>query len=177
MRQFSVPVSIVVLAALSALGFVTTRTAAQEVTPIVTAEHPMVGAWIVDSTTEDPTDKPAVAVITADGTLIDTEGVAGTWQATGPRTAATTFVIFAGEGESGPSVVIRGSLKVDEAGETWTQPYSFTIVDADGTVLGSGRNTAVARRVPVEPVEAEGTPLAAVPTWTPGTSEIATPTP
>lgn len=177
MLRFSVLVSIVVLAAVSALGLVAARTGAQEGTPTASAEHPIVGAWAVDSTVDDPTDKPAVAVITADGTLMDTEGVAGTWQATGPRTATTTLVIFFGEGESGGSVVIRGSLEVDEAGETWTQPYSFTRVAADGTVLGSGRNTAVAKRVPVEPVEAEGEPLAVIPTWMPSTPDAATPSP
>ena len=177
MRRFSALVAIVVLAGVSGLGLVTTRTAAQEGTPTATTAHPAVGAWIVDSTADDPTDKPAVAVITADGTLIDTQGVAGTWQATGPRTAATTFVVFPGEGEAGPGVVIRGTIEVDEAGETWTGPYSFTIVGADGTVLGSGRNTAVSKRVPVEPVEAEGTPLEAVPTWMPAPSAGATPTP
>jgi len=176
MRRFSVLVAIVVLAAVSALGLATTSTVAQEGTPTTTTTHPVVGAWIVDSTSEDPSDKPAVAVITADGTLIDNQGVAGTWQATGPRTAATTIVVFPGEGEAGPSVVIRGTIEVDEAGETWTGPYSFTIVGADGMVLGSGRNTAVATRVPVEPVEAEGTPLVAIPTWMPATQE-ATPTP
>lgn len=167
---------LVLLAAVLVAGVALGRgagTSAQDATPAAMAEHPLVGAWVVDSSAEDPSDAPAVAVISADGSLIDTEGVAGTWRATGPRTASSTFVIVSDDGAG--SVVIRGSFEVDEAGETWTQPYSFTVVAADGTVLASGRDTARARRIPVEPVEAEGTPLAAVPTWTPATPEAGTP--
>ncbi|CAA9561617.1 MAG: hypothetical protein AVDCRST_MAG59-2615 [uncultured Thermomicrobiales bacterium] len=180
MRRSAVllPVAAVFLLGLAAAGPLA-GSAAQEATPAASAGHPVVGAWVVDSTAENPADAPAVAVIAADGTLIDTEGVAGTWRATGPRTAATTFVLVLGEERlpGGGSVVIRGELEVDAAGEGWTSPYSFTVVAPDGTVVGSGRDTAVGRRVPVEPVAAEGTPLAAVPTWAPAAAEGGTPTP
>ncbi|MDP9370312.1 MAG: hypothetical protein M3Q03_18910 [Chloroflexota bacterium] len=67
-----------------------------------------------------------------------------------------------------------GTIEVDATGDTFTSPYSYTLVMADGTVVESGQSAVQATRVPVEPIEAEGTPLAAVPTWTVATPEART---
>ncbi len=58
-----------------------------------------------------------------------------------------------------------GIEEVHATGDTFTSPYSYTLVRADGTVVESGQSTVQATRVPVELIEAEGSPPAAVPTW------------
>jgi hypothetical protein len=140
------------------------------------AGHPMVGTWIVDrditTTTEGP---PSIAVYTADGGLLDPgQGVAGAWQATGPRSAAWTLVLFPQDGPPG-YLVVRSTGEVDEGGNTLDSPYSFTVVAADGTVLASGQGMSHYSRLPIEPIEAEGTPLAGMPTWEAAPSTAATP--
>jgi hypothetical protein len=140
------------------------------------AGHPMVGTWIIDrditTTTEGP---PSIAVYTADGGLLDpSQGVAGAWQATGPRSAAWTLVLFPQDGPPG-YVVVRSTGEVDEGGNTLDSPYSFTVVAADGTVLASGQGLSRYRRLPIEPIKAEGTPLAGMPTWDAALSAAATP--
>jgi hypothetical protein len=151
------------------------------------AGHPLVGAWVIDVSAEAPgqpqeaTVAPNVTVFTDEGIVLNAAPGAGTdvgaWEATGPRTAALTFVgLIQEEGFAG-SVVIRATVEVDAAGETFSGPYSYTVVAADGTVADAGRDTSRGVRIPVEPVEAEGTPPAAVPTWTPETPAAATPAP
>ncbi len=68
-----------------------------------------------------------------------------------------------------------GIEEVDATGDTFTSPYSYTLVMAGGTVVEFGQSTVRVTRVPVEPIEAEGSPPAAVPTWTVGTPEAGTP--
>ena len=151
--------------------------AAQEATPYPTAGHPLVGTWVFDRDVDDATDAPRVVVFTADGGLLDPgEGVAGAWRATGPRSAAWTLVAFLPEGPAG-YVAVRSTGEVDAGGAALAGPHSFTVVLADGTVAASGRARSTATRLPIEPIEAEGTPLGGFPTWTPATPETATPTP
>ena len=155
----------------------TTRLAdAQDATPTSTAGHPLVGTWIFDKDIANPSEPPSVVVFTADGGLLDpSEGVAGAWQATGPRSAAWTLVDFLTEGPAG-YVVVRSTAEIDEGGDALAGPYSFTVVAADGTVLASGEASSTAVRLPIEPIEAGGTPLAGFPTWTPAPPPAATPT-
>ncbi len=77
-------------------------TSAQDGTPVATASHPLVGAWIVDISTEDPsgpqeaTVAPNVTVFTDEGLVLNTAPGAGSdvgaWEATSARGAAMTFV-------------------------------------------------------------------------------------
>lgn len=177
--------STIVLLGFTVAGF--PPATAQDGTPVATAGHPLVGAWIVDTNAEDPagpqeaTVPPDVAVFTDEGTIIDgtpfgDTGV-GTWEATSPRAAALTFVIPFQEEDFAGSVIIRATLELDAAGETFSGPYSYTVVAADGTVVDAGRDMARGTRITVEPVEAEGTPLAAMPTWMPEATAMGTPTP
>ncbi len=60
----------------------------------------------------------------------------------------------------------KAGIEEGEAtGDTFTSPYSYTLVTVGGTVVEFGQSTVRATRVPVEPIEAEGSPPAAVPTW------------
>ena len=148
--------------------------AAQDGTPAAGAGHPLVGTWFVDAFPDDPTNPPDLSVYTADGGVIDISGgqaAGGAWEATGPRTAAVTFVFVDDTEDFAGTFTIRATVEVDAAGETFAGPYSFTVVAADGTVLDSGEGTARATRLAVEPVEAAGTPVAAVPTWMPDADE------
>jgi len=152
----------------------------QDVTPIAspmvgaTAGHPLVGTWIIDSQAENATDPPSVTAFGADGIAIDVtaEGSsAGTWEATGPRTATLTLAgVFEEEGFGG-TFFIRADIEIDEAGESFTSPYSYTVVAADGTVLETGQDTARGTRLRIPAAEAVGTPLAGFPTWTPAEPE------
>jgi hypothetical protein len=190
MRRRSVPV---LLAAVALLGLLAAggrlAASAQQATPAVspaaTAGHPLVGAWVVDTSAEaagqpqEATIPPDVTVFTDEGSVIDASGAGepgvGSWEATGPRTAALTFVLPIQEEDFAGTVVIRATVEVDATGETFAGPYSYTVVAADGTVVDAGRDMARGTRIPVEPVEAGGTPLAAVPTWTPATPAPGTP--
>jgi hypothetical protein len=187
MRRRSI---LLVVSAIVFLGFAVedfAPTTAQEATPVATADHPIVGAWIIDTSAEDPagpqeaTVPPDVTVFTDEGTVIDStpygETGVGAWEATGPRAAALTFVIPIQEEDFAGHVIIRATLELDAAGETFSGPYSYTIVASDGTVVDAGRDMARGTRITVEPVEAEGTPLAAIPTWMPEATAAGTPTP
>ena len=158
-------------------------TSAQDATPPATVGHPLVGAWLVDSDAADEASSPSVTTLSADGTAVDasSEGAsAGTWEATGPRTATLALVgVFEEEGFAG-SYFIRAEVELDEAGDAFESPYTYTVVAADGTVLDTGRATGRAARLRIPAAGAAGTPLAGFPTWTPavpeaGALEAATP--
>ena len=155
-----------------------TGTSAQDATQPATAGHPLVGAWLVDSDADDEASPPSVTTLSADGTAVDagSEGAsAGTWEATGPRTATLALVgVFEEEGFAG-SYFIRAEVDLDAAGDAFASPYTFTVVAADGTVLETGEVTARATRLRVPAAEAVGTPLAGFPTWTPAVPEAGAP--
>jgi hypothetical protein len=68
-------VSLSVIRALTVLTHVVVviqpHAAAQNGTPTAAADHPFVGAWIVDTDTTDATNFPALAVATSDGTYLE----------------------------------------------------------------------------------------------------------
>ncbi len=72
-----------------------TVAAAPGVSAQATAEHPAVGAWIVDPTPEDTTD-PLELLTVAPGGIITNANPDGTgygsWAATGERSADATFL-------------------------------------------------------------------------------------
>jgi hypothetical protein len=158
-----------------AVGYGHHDAAAQDATPTSMVGHPLVGTWIVDPEPENPANTPSLVVYTADGIVIDpVAGFAGSWRATGPRTAV--FTLSGISEETGSYLVIRGPVEVEEATDATNGPYTVTIVGADGTVLATDQGTGHATRLPAESGEA-GTPLARFPTWTPATPEAATPAP
>lgn len=118
-----------------------------------------------------------VVVFTADGAFIDPgQGVAGAWESTAPRSAVMTIVPFAAGGAGGYQVV-RASWHVEEGGDVMSGPASVTVVSPGGTVLAKIHLTSRATRLRVDPMENAGQALAGFPTWTPATSEAATPAP
>jgi hypothetical protein len=176
---------VLIFAAVVLLGLVPVSRAvtahAQDATPTAgaMAGHPLVGTWILT----DPNGTPSVTAFTSDGIVVETEiegGVGvGSWQPTGERTAAVTFVVPIHEAGFEAIVVIRATGEVAADGATFTAEYSVTGQGPDGSVIFSDHGQVTGTRLPVEPVEAVGTPLAGFPTWTPseeGTPEAATPT-
>jgi hypothetical protein len=186
MRRVAILVSIVAvaLAGWIAADRSTPGTVAQDATPAAVAPmtgHPLVGSWLIDDV-DNPSDPPSITLLTGEGIALDASAdgstSVGAWTSLGPTNGAATLVgVFEGEG-FGASLVIRATVTLDETGDAFEGPYSFTVVAADGTtVLESGEGTVRGTRVPVEPVSAVGTPMAQIPTWTPATPEAGTPTP
>jgi hypothetical protein len=180
MRRMVIGLLVVVaFAGLFGAGRVSLGTAAQDAaTPAAAAIHPSVGTWIVDSQA-GPMDPPEVVVNSADGGVVSTGAggaIAGTWEATGPRTTRFILVVVFEEEGAGGYVVIRGDSEVDASGETMTGSYTWTDVAADGTVGETGQDVTLATRLSVSPADVMEGPLAEVPTWTPAMPEAGTPT-
>jgi len=79
----------------------------------------------------------------------------GSWEATGPRSAAMTFVIPV-EFQGQPiNLTFRGVATVDESGDHFSADVSILVASPDGQfVLGHLTNHVTANRIHVEPVEA-----------------------
>ena len=174
-------IAIVIAGAITASGQSSLITAAQEATPDGLADHPLVGTWIVDTNVDTANDGPEIGIFHADGTVFGlgaSRWVSGAWEAADDATGQVTMAgVFDANG--GGYVVLRGAHEVDDTGDAWTCVCTFTVVAADGTVLDSGQATAHATRLPIEPVEAAGMPLAGFPTWSPALEAdmASTPTP
>ncbi|MBA2521303.1 MAG: hypothetical protein H0V24_16725 [Chloroflexia bacterium] len=160
-----------------ALATTARHASAQDATPTAMAGHPIVGTWIIDRDVAATTEVPVVVVFTADGGFIDPgQGVAGVWEATGPRSAAMTIIPFVERGAGGYSVV-RATWEVEEGGDSMSGPASVTVVTPDGMVVTEIQLSSRATRLRVDPIENGGTALAGFPTWTPAPPAAATPTP
>ncbi len=138
-----------------------------------TADHPLVGAWVIDPEVNDPANPPSYDAFHADGTFVNigSDGASvGTWEPTGPRTANFTFSGLAAGSDGAAMFIIRGTLEVDESGERVTGDHTFTLVGANGTVMvGDGGAEAEGVRLHTETMEEVGQPLAGFPIWTPAT--------
>lgn len=151
---------VVLLAAFMMLGTLIvggTFTAAQDATPVASAEHPLVGTWTLDTDLENPDNSLSLDVFAADGTYIevDVDGVAaGVWEPTGDSTANLTFRFIDEEGMG----IIRASIEVAPDGQSLTATYTLEFIDSDGTSSGEiGPGTAEGTKLTVEP---PGTPVA-----------------
>ena len=126
------------------------------------AAHPLVGAWVVDATPDDPSDQVDLFVVNPGGTLV-TAGVqgpgAGSWEPTGDRTADVTFnglVVLPGGGFGG-LVTVRASGEVAEDGQSFTATFTFEPPAAMVQMLGVpegqlGPGEVTAQRIDIEPM-------------------------
>jgi hypothetical protein len=159
------------------LGSAQIRVGAQSGTPTATSRG-FVGAWRL---TFDTPQGPSHSLLTlmADGTVLFSgrtvkpaaggipvtfiSAAHGDWQATGARTAETTWVGFVSDGEGNFLAIATDSAQVTLAtdGNAWRGSYSATVTDPDGTVLFVGGGTVEATRITVQPLATPaGTPVA-----------------
>jgi hypothetical protein len=119
--------------------------------------HPVVGAWIL-TVDDDPGAPPTLGEFSAEGTYHDAEydglGGIGAWEATGPNSAALTFIqqFPSEDGESGESVTIRATLEVDPDGQSFSGEYTIEFGGEGGPPGEYGPGTVTATRIVVEPM-------------------------
>jgi hypothetical protein len=180
MRRIPLLLSVVavMLLGLFALGRATPGIVAQD---DMTA-HPIVGSWLLTDPAF-PDDPPTLVVFHSDGTFIQTEaegpvGV-GSWEATGERSLAGTFIQQFGDEAGVFRVTIRATAEVDASGNSFTATYTLELTGPDGMSQGEfGPGTVTAERIAVEPM---GTPVGSIEDlfaqFEEGTPEAATPAP
>jgi hypothetical protein len=127
------------------------------------AGHPVVGTWILTDT-DDPEGVPFLAVFTSDGVYqqVSYDGFFGygVWEATGPASAALTFMAQVPDdaGEFGGSVTVRAALDVADDGQSLTASYTVEFVAPDGSSEGEqGPGEVTGTKMTVQPM---GTPVA-----------------
>lgn len=159
MSRLSVFVSGAVIAfvALASIASISAPSAAQDATPSPSALHPVVGTWLLVDT-EDPDEPPSLVIFTSDGIYqqTDFDGTTGfgVWEATGPTSAAMTFMqqFSNEEGEFGGSATIRATIEVDPDGTTFTAIYTLEF-GGEGAPSGEfGPGDVTATRMNVEPM-------------------------
>ncbi len=124
------------------------------------AEHPLVGAWVLDTTPDDPSDAVDLFVVNPGGTVLSLSGqgpAAGSWEPTGDRTADVTFrgLTFTPDGGFGGLVTIRASGEVAEDGQTFTATYTIEPPAAMAQMVGLpegqlGPSEVFAQRISVD---------------------------
>ncbi len=137
-------------------------------TPTATGNS-FVGAWRV---TFDTPMGPSQSLLTvmADGTVLFSgrpvspaagpnpttfsSAAHGAWEATGPDTAATTWVGLVTDGEGNFLAVVTDSVvaTLDASGDAWSGTYSASVADPNGNVLYVGGSTVEATRITVQPL-------------------------
>jgi hypothetical protein len=149
--------------------------AAPGVSAQATADHPAIGAWMIDATPEDPTDQPELVIVAPGGFVINaaSNGTGyGSWAATGERSADATFLVPVFDPEAGiivGYVTIRTSIEVAEDGESFTGPYTVefpaAMAEAFGAPVGElGPSEVTGQRIAVEPMGEPVGPIPAEPT-------------
>jgi len=139
-----------------------TLAAAPGVSAQAAAEHPAIGAWIIDSSPEDPTNPPELTLIAPGGIITNAapDGAGyGSWTATGDRSADATFLVPINDPEAGflGFLTIRTSVEVAEDGQsfagTYTLEYPAGMAEAMGAPVGQlGPGEVTGQRIAVEPM-------------------------
>ena len=147
-----------------------TVAAAPGVSAQAPAEHPVVGAWIIDGTPEDATD-PLELVLVGPGGIIINAGPEGTgygsWAATGDGTADAVFLFPLSDPEAGfvGYGTARTSIEVAEDGQSFAGTYTIELpagmAEAMGVPVGQlGPGEVTGQRIAVEPM---GEPVGPLP--------------
>ena len=152
-------IGIIVLSVVLLCGaFGATIAMAQDATPAAAEDHPIVGAWLLDTDIDDPTNPFSLDVFTSDGVYfeVDPEGgtSVGVWEPSGANTANMTFW---GLDPSGGMLIVRAELEVGADGRTVTGTYTVEFIEPDGTVSGEiGPGNVEGTKLAVEP---QGDPI------------------
>jgi hypothetical protein len=154
MREFSIVVSalVVFLGGLITTQHLGMQAVAQEDAP-ASAEHPLVGAWLIDLGEEGG----RLVTFSATGIALftDVDGTGqGSWAATGDMTASfTIWQLVTEQFEEGASFtgyfLITGEIQVKDD-ESWTGDLTLAQTNREGTVQGmDGPFTLTATRLPM----------------------------
>ena len=132
MRRAGTLVSVLALALIGVGVLAWSPGLAQDGTPVPTAGHPIVGAWVLDPD-DDPSSPPATAIFHDDGSYIevDADGSTGigSWEATGPTTADVTFMYhFLDDGGVSSSITVWATVTVDATTDALTAEYTIEFV-------------------------------------------------
>jgi hypothetical protein len=166
MRRISIVVASLA-AAILALGLMPLGASAQNESPPATGQG-FVGAWRLTSENPSGTSQSLLTLM-GDGTVVFSPRPAvpageppvvfistghGTWEPTGPDTAAASFTVFLTDGEGNFLWVVTDSVEMTlgPGGDTWSGPYTSTTADPSGTVLGSSPGEAAATRITLQPL-------------------------
>jgi len=135
------------------------RASAQNTTA---AQSDIVGTWIADTDTSDPTNGPSIFMFTSDGTYseMDADGTVGmgVWEENDDGTVTLTAWENQGDGQGGSfgSFKIRATITLGADGDTFTATYTLEFTDPVGNSSGeAGPGQASGRRAKAE---APGTP-------------------
>lgn len=174
MRRFTSGLAVLATLALAA-GVMAAPVAAQDGSM---AEHPFVGAWIIDPTPQDPSDPPDLFTVAAGGTVTSasSDGIgSGAWSASGDHSADVTFVVPSVDPEAGfmGLLTVRASVDVADDGAsfsgTYTLEFPAAVSEAFGMPAGEvGPGEVTGQRVSVEPMGEQVGPI-------PDFSELAPP--
>jgi hypothetical protein len=126
------------------------------------------GSWLITFYEEDGPPTLALATLSADGTVVTAEHPVvtppiahgpvftssghGAWQATGPDTAALTFVGLGsyGEGVLFGTVTANATIALAPDGQTFDGDVLFTIAERGGNTLGAFPGSFRATRITAE---------------------------
>jgi hypothetical protein len=129
--------------------------AAQEAS---TADHPLVGSWLLDVFPDVPTNAFEAFILHADGTYVEANADGsvriGAWEATGPTTANLTIVAYDmdANGASAGATKVRVAITLREDGDTYDAQFTLERIAPDGSSAGqAGPGQSVATRMTVEP--------------------------
>jgi hypothetical protein len=140
------------------------ETSAVESTPAAAATqgHPLVGAWLLTDESDPDSPSTFLASFSSDGIYqqADPDGTVGigTWEATGPNTAAMTFIQQFQMGEEAvATATVRATIEVAPDGQTLTAEFTLEFAGVEGAPAGQyGPGTVTGTRISVEPM---GTPV------------------
>ena len=159
MRRLSVVV-LVTLVSLFAIALPgrSSSVTAQQATPVASNQPSLVGSWMLDTDTEDPSNPPEIATVYADGSYLEvaTDGVgAGQWESTGDDSANLNiwFLQTDDHGDYAGTTIVRAMVHLAADGQSFDADYTLELMMPDGTMSGEyGPAHAHGDRLSVEPM-------------------------
>jgi len=174
-------VMLVLLVSIIALGR-SSPSRAQEASPAAMSQSPLVGTWMLDTDTEDPSNPPEIATVYADGSYLEvaTDGAgAGRWESTGDDSANLNiwFLQTDDHGNYTGTIIVRAMVHLAADGQSFDADYTLELMQPDGSMSDQyGPAHAHGDRLSVEPMGGPVGPLSDLFQQFEGTPE-ATPAP
>jgi hypothetical protein len=136
--------------------------ASVEVSTFPRTDHPLVGSWLVLDESYVGA-QPALATFSSDGIYhqADAQGLNtyGTWEPTGPSSAALTAVQLVPDATDTATITARGSIDVSPDGQRFIAAYTLEITGSDLPPGQYGPGSASAIRIRIETMGTPEAPL------------------